>query len=517
MSVSKKDWVFMEQVAAYYRSTVSLQEPNGSIRDTAMHFNINRNKVRKILVTMGELSSLITENACALRQQGMSIKEIASVLGVSVATVSTALPYEDKVDNSLEPSKHAAAVREYRAYEKRQRERQVERDMLKSEGTMHKQSKMETATGKQSASGTGKVICLHLEVYNEYMSEHEVNVLKRFGGVRYGKTISRDMVVPYDIPLYALHYAFQRAFGWQNSHLRQFYLPSERFCEITKNCAEGWRELVGTVFRSPLMGDTEEFWADDYDKGSFKNWLRSKYTGPYCSLCRGETLAACRADMEELDWEEEHYLLYERAYNHLSGEYDGEEFLSDVVPVYDWEGKEREEPKPWRGQKSEARVERRVLREVPADGLRFVFERNPFALLERLSIGSVLASGKRRLTDVLFYNYDFGDNWEIKITLGDEGAELVKNGRISQSALDKAVAKCCTLYRPVLLARDGEMLIDDVGGLHGFVDFLEKIFPELDGLSEDEAAEALQEREEYLVWARSLGWHKDDATDINLL
>jgi len=39
--------------------------------------------------------------------------------------------------------------------------------------------------------------------------------------------------------------------------------------------------------------------------------------------------------MEELDWEKEYYLLYEKADNHLFGRYDGEKFVSDVVSVYD--------------------------------------------------------------------------------------------------------------------------------------------------------------------------------------
>ena len=50
MSISEKDILFMESVATYFRSTRTTQEPDGSIRDTAIKFNINRNKVRKILI-----------------------------------------------------------------------------------------------------------------------------------------------------------------------------------------------------------------------------------------------------------------------------------------------------------------------------------------------------------------------------------------------------------------------------------------------------------------------------------
>ena len=127
MPISDKDRGFMAEVADYYDSTITPQEPMGSIRDTALKFGINRNKVRKILITMERMESPITEIAVRLRKKGMSIKEIAHDLGVSVATVSTALPYEDKIDHTLDPSEHTRDVREYRAYEKQQLERQAGR------------------------------------------------------------------------------------------------------------------------------------------------------------------------------------------------------------------------------------------------------------------------------------------------------------------------------------------------------------------------------------------------------
>ncbi len=62
-----------------------------------------------------------------------------------------------------------------------------------------------------------------------------------------------------------------------------------------------------------------------------------------------------------------------------------------------------------------------------------------------------------------------------------------------------------------------EMLVDDVGGIHGFSDFLQNINPELKGLDPDEKEEAKKEKKEGLEWARSLGWHKDKVSNFNLL
>ena len=153
MSISEKDREFMEQVAAYFRSTRSPLEPNGSIRRTAARFGLNRNKIRKILITMGEWESPITEDAIALREQGLSIKEIAKTLGVSTATVSTALPYVDKIDNSLDPSAHASDVRDYRAYERKQVKKQAARNAKKKKKTANawdeEKTSQQTQTGKE--------------------------------------------------------------------------------------------------------------------------------------------------------------------------------------------------------------------------------------------------------------------------------------------------------------------------------------------------------------------------------
>lgn len=121
------------------------------------------------------------------------------------------------------------------------------------------------------------------------------------------------------------------------------------------------------------------------------------------------------------------------------------------------------------------------------------------------------------VTDTLLYNYDFGDNWKLKITASENCTDLVESGRITQAELDRANVKCREVYRPVLIARDGEMLVDDVGGLHGFADFLMRINPELKCMDHEEKEQARQEKNDYLEWARSLGWHKDQASNANLL
>lgn len=679
MTISQLDLDFMKEVTEYFRGTKTAQEPDGSIRDTAIHFDINRNKIRKILITMKEITSPITDEAIVLRKQGKSIKDIAQHFGVSVATVSTSLPYEDRFENSAEPSKHAVDLRNYRAYEKKQikrqselktkyvqeindktlsndintndskewqkdikmsyteaynrphrktweeldalndsfidsfseeekntfnlyrkefddivadfekKEQEYERLSNKKSLTKKEQKKLdilcvelgyypgalnirnekilEEIAGNRIPPEPFGVLRLHMELYCEYPDDNVKEVLRRYGSLVYGDNISRDIIVPSDIPLYALHYVIQRAFGWENSHLRQFEIPIERFNALCGN-ASLWSCLSGVVFRSPFMEDEDEFWADDYNGGSFKNWLRKKYTGPYLSRCHGEGIFSCQEDMMTLDMDEEYYVLYSKTYNHETDKYDGEEYICDVTPVYDYNGKKRPEPKPW-FDKAPYRVEIVKFEAIPAGGLRFVFERNPMALLERLPLYAVLAPGINELpdncskkerkhiddliihdgavlfdsvheyvskiideqidspmvqpiaspiTDVLLYNYDFGDNWKIRITASENCPDLVESGRITQTELDRANVKCREVYRPVLMARDGEMLVDDVGGLSGFCEFLQDINPDFTGMTPEEKEEAKQRKKEMLTWARGLGWHREkNVGDFNLL
>lgn len=665
MPISEKDKAFMRKVAAYFRHTKTPKEPNGSIRDTATHFAISRNKVRKILVTMGELVMPHTQSVVELRARGLGIKEIAAKLGVSVATVSMSLPYEDKIDNSLDPSQHTAKVRSYRAYEQRisrgqastkkkterqaakqsrlggnMQEKEWQKDIQMSyretyhrphrstwadvEGdreqprkkmknanvealrnkiesfnkeVQEKRKRLDELEAKENLTADEQkqldelrhklghflgalgsrdarileeiagdrlppepleLMRLHMELYSDYEPDDVKETLRQYGGVQYGDRISRDVVVPSDIPLYALHYVIQRAFGWGNSHLHQFTLPNDRTLEMSGNTLTTWTVMLGILFRSPLMDEDDQFWADDYQGGSFKNWLRKKYTGPYLSQCQGEGLISCWESMMQLDMEEEYYLLYERQGDRP----DGDEFLTSVQPVR--AGK----PKPLH-QNTAHRIECVETEDIPAEGIRWIFEQNPFALLERLPLCFVLAPGQDKLpelcdeqekkavedsichsatemyrslrqsihnviaarndsplrqvmpipcTDTLLYEYDFGDGWRIKITASENCPDLVESGRVTQTELDRANVKCRETYRPVLIAKDGEMLLDDVGGLNGYAEFLRAINPDMDSLTDaDACADAKQQKKELLEWAKDMGWKKEKISDFNLL
>ena len=679
MAVAKADWDLMKQVAEYFEKTRLTEEALaqqrekqkkrgyeaktdniGSINETAAHFHLTRTKITKMLVTMGVYSSPLVKQVQNLREDGMSIKEIAAQLEISVGAVSSYLPYTDEFHGTAEPSDHALAVREYRAYEKARAERQIQKqgkevkreertgkrkelkmvedkenrtnetdgedwrkdldsklsftatdsrrprityEMIEESGTLEKTRAALEASGiklavceddreaeraalreKQKETGSltpeemlalgefpgalydrnaldleeiygdklpyepREMIRLHLELDADF-SEDEKEIMHRYGAME-GDTISRDILVSDDLPLYALHYVIQRAFGWQNSHLHRFYLPDETMNKLTES-VEQWMQQVGVIYRSPLMGEEAEFWTDDYKGGSFKNWLRKKYTGPCMSQCWEEGLIGARESLESVDLDREYYVEY--------GDYgeNGEAMPLRCSPVYGWGGKKFDPPKA-DTYVHEYRVEVIKARDLPVPLLDQVFERGAFDILERLPIGQVLAvrnmhcsdhfqdgesvstyqemlddgmddeideilesgfdSPEKQpyvysFTDELLYEYDFGDNWQIRITGSRNCTDLVEKGKITQDMLDKSNIKARVTYRPVLLARDGEMLVDDVGGASGMVEFIRAINTMKRGERDENGMTKVQLKE----WAKSLGWHRDDSTDYHLL
>lgn len=327
-----------------------------------------------------------------------------------------------------------------------------------------------------------KTLCLHLELEHDYMLDYEQRMLKRYGESSTGNSISRDIIIPSDMPLHNLHYAIQKLFGWQNSHLRRFYLPEDIFNSLTKGTVKGWSDLVGILFQPPSEMEDDLFWDDDYKSGSISTWLRKKYTGPYVYGGSIEEREVARQDVQDL--------------------LDSASMLDVKEPFEEY----------WERLKEDKDAKIKTIKRAPLIDLTLEemhasldIGNSTENLLERLEVdkllvakGEVLSSEELfPVTDELIYNYDFGANWEVKITRHKDYRDLLKKNLVDKMEIEKAEELVISKHKPVCINKDGLSVFDDVGNLSGFANFLGFVY-------EGDDKEEMSDRR---AWARSLGWN----------
>jgi len=322
---------------------------------------------------------------------------------------------------------------------------------------------------------------LHLELKDSYLSDYQKRMLMRYGESISGDSITRDILIPSDMPLHNLHYAIQKLFGWQNSHLRSFYLPEEVYGKLTGGTVKGWSDLVGILFQPPSEAEHDIFWDDDYERGSFKVWLRRKYTGPYIYGGMMEHPEVARQDIEELL---ERFKILEVR-----------ESFRDYMK---------------RAEQDES-AEMRIIKKAPLIDLTLeemnssiIIEGGTESLLERLKANKIITAqgentnleGLFPVTRDLIYNYDFGDNWIVKITKYKDYEDLLENNLIDEYEIEEAENTLISKHKPVCINKIGLSVFDDVGGLGGFADFLGTLY---EGEDNEEVSNVR-------AWAKSLGW-----------
>ncbi|MBC8587748.1 plasmid pRiA4b ORF-3 family protein [Paratissierella segnis] len=322
---------------------------------------------------------------------------------------------------------------------------------------------------------------LHLELKDDYLTDYQRRMFRRYGESISGDSITRDILIPSDMPLHNLHYAIQKLFGWKNSHLRRFYLPEDIYNKLTERTVKRWLDLVGILFQPPSEAEEDVFWDDDYERGSFKVWLRKKYTGPYIYGGTMEYPEVARQNVQELL---DYYSMVEVR-----------ESFSDY-----YNRKEKDE-----------NAQIRIIKEAPLIDLTLeemnssiIIEGGTESLLERLEVDKLLAAQDEDInldelfpvTKELVYNYDFGDNWIVKITKYKGCEDLLNDNMIDEYELEEAEDIVINKHKPVCINKEGISVLDDVGGLSGFANLLGTIY---EGEDKEEASGAR-------AWAKSLGW-----------
>lgn len=265
--MKSNDYDFINEVTEYYDSTIDQNNPKGNISKVMEKFSISRTKALKILITSGAVDTQLHQEIMNLKEEGYDVDEIAEALNVSVTTVKTNMPYEKVIYGGKIKSAGALYTEKFRTREKvfmdrvvRQKIRTVEQlEQFCKEANEEK--KLHTLL---SSLDTGfKEDILHLE---PYFTKEERKLFKMFPavtllhieldavipkaqrkrcGIRYGKTISRDILVPYDLPLHNLHYMINQAFGFTNSHLHRFELSKEDYQWVTDGKSENWKKQIG--------------------------------------------------------------------------------------------------------------------------------------------------------------------------------------------------------------------------------------------------------------------------------
>ncbi|MBQ7650933.1 MAG: hypothetical protein IJS15_08235 [Victivallales bacterium] len=510
VDLKEQDLEFMERVAeAYQRPGTEL---SGSLRAVAQKFGITRTKVRKILITLGAMESPLPEEAITMQQTGHSVCEIAEKLGLSVATVSTYLPYATVMYKGEIRSASALRQDAFRSRLATIASKQI----FQSKNNIEEETM--TMTKRQK---TTKVMRLKLELQG--FDDESLAVLSQYCGAKEG--YSREILAPAEMTLHGLHYAIMRLFGWLNGHLHRFTLPQKSMDAFTRGQFFNYLSMVGLYFRSPV--DIEEqdiFWDDDYEgESSFRNWLRKKYTAPFHFLGVSEQFMAARRTVS----------VFIKEHRTLQVIPSGDGRQSGYVRKQLEEIKLDEAGTALDGGLGDL-VERLTLEEIlsghPAttdevsqlcrEAAMFC-ERNVKALDETVSrifkmkVNEAIAHRMMAnamlplnpkvlpLTDRLTYEFDFGDGWEISIAL----CGVYDSDNTDDEKLSPHVKQVMETGRPLCIALDGNLpLVQDVGGIYGYCDFLTTIN------STDADA-----KRDMLEWARGLGWTGRRSTPEKLL
>ncbi|SDB69215.1 hypothetical protein [Butyrivibrio sp. INlla16] len=390
--------------------------------------------------------------------------------------------------------------------------------------------------------------------------------------------ISREVLVPSTMNLHAMHYMIQRLFGWQNGHLHNFCISKDEFQGITRGTVGGWKNLCGSLLHFPADDSTDFYWDDDYQEGeSVKSWLKRKYEGPYFQKAVCETYFDSQRQVKKFSEDYPKFtsdmsldemnskIIMEENLNFLNERLTLGELLTDKAPRA---GKAREKAyAKWleRLDKKKKRIDEKIagLGEQTvkdyieaADNLK-LWRHNRNNVEDRLYFGNadglmdetgrtaeewldradymipLYEDGCHRLFnefnprltplfDTLYYLYDYGDGWCVKITVMDkydrktnadlttckafvidimnenDGLERYRyyNGdQAMDEELRSVLAYVDVKQHPKCVAADGLYVLDDVGGISGFYEMLETL-----------AGDDLEEKAETRTWARSLGW-----------
>ena len=531
-----------------YQKIIDDYKVTGSVKRTAENLGTTLVRAQRVLITEGLWSSQASEAVWELRKEGLDVKAIADKLCVTEKTVQAYLPYTKGYYSKMVKSDDARRSEEYRGRKQNAMKSRVHyvENGEKMKEVIHY---TDLRDGLRPIDLPEKHVCkapsvflLHLELVTGHMDEEERDILRKYGKALQG--ISRDILVRSDMTFHALHYAIQRAFGWENSHLHKFSFTTETFNLLTDGTpAEDsdmvpwfelydgslmkWAERCGTYFRFPTEDLDDLYWDDNYNgEVSIKSWLRRKYTRNY--YYGGSSEHFVNARREALRFAEENR---DRISNGITIGQAGEDMIFEHDPNELLERLKLEEVLFPAGVKSpdkeilEAQDRARQALYEKTCG-KYTDEGVPKKLNRQLYYDDLpwCEDDVRVLpvTNELRYFYDYGDGWEVRIRCTDgyytndryddnddgfvvaiiDGKQAIEEMRVYNLRDERLtgeesrdIASVRVHDKPVCIGLDGLPVMDDVHGIHGYIEFLKE-------LHEGEP----EEREENKTWAKGMGW-----------
>lgn len=402
-------------------------------------------------------------------------------------------------------------------------------------------------TVSQDSLPSDQVYRLQLELITDYDAKDQVEFL-HLSKAKNG--ISREILVPGDMNLHALHYAIQRLFGWQNSHLHRFSLSQAEFDAVTGKKVGQYFDICGVLFRFPGADPSDRYWDDDYNgEQSIKTWLSKKYTRPFRHMSMTDTLIGA---MNEVAHFRENYPKYKNSFNleTLQRDFVFEEDLNALnegvalaellkpqkaakMPMQLWlrETEQKREAvlnawskapqeklleamtelMTWRSSCQDweqgmwldpDEVQQQAQKKMNLSAEDVILEHRAAIQYWEKIVLPLVKKYRVAMTpqfDRLLYHYDYGDNWLVHISVEDVY-------HVQQDDVPQEVKVVQESGKPTCLEADGLSLMDDCGGVYGYLEFLRL----LDHGDPEEAAEARE-------WAREMGWNGRRKKPENML
>jgi hypothetical protein len=506
---------------------VSVYKRTGSISETALQTEISTTKVRKILITDGLWSSARSRQIRELSDQGKSSSEIAETLQISMVMVQNYLPYEKGLYDEPEKTDTAMRSEKYRTRNRTHAQKSRSREQRKPDALPDDQEA--TTPGEKKSP---YAMQLHLELHDSQlksMPANEAKILAKYGGV--GKSISRDIIIPSSLALHQLHFLINVAFGWTNSHLHNFQLPQPLFQTLTEGRFLEIAPVFGYYLQFPNSTFGDAFWDDDYEETkSPRTWMRSKYLKQYKYGGFSEYWIENQAEIHGLAhripmltvqpfrWKEKMKPRKVRFEDASLQELLDAIMFDDGMPdalkeslrlneVLSLDPMDIEKAKTTALSSDTSAVQLyKHYRDIVVSEARQERDHrdataysHAFRQMEKLQKKYEPTAVKPIATE-LFYSYDYGDGWEVDITLVREF------GKDSQMVDDEIAAKVIADRKPICISKDGLHVLDDCGNVHGYIDMLQTIH-------EGDRDEAMEMRE----WARGQGWTGRDVSPKHMI